>query len=74
MAYNTSPMWDRYVVVVKKEIYLHLFLEDFLFLVIILLTLSMENMNQQQECLLTFVPNNSTDIGSNFQFIRNSKW
>lgn len=77
MAYNTSPMWDRYVVVSEERNISSFILEG----------LSIPSYNtaytkygkyESTTGVFTdfFVPNNSIDIGSNFQFLRNSsgKW
>jgi hypothetical protein len=77
MAYNTSPMWERYVVISEERNVSSFALSG----------LSDASYNaaytkygkyESTSGVFTdfYVPNNSTAIGSNFQFIRNSsgKW
>jgi hypothetical protein len=77
MAYNTSPMWERYIVISEERNVSSFALSG----------LSDASYNaaytkygkyESTSGVFTdfYVPNNSTAIGSNFQFIRNSsgKW
>jgi len=77
MAYNTSPMWERYVVV-SEERNVSSFALSGLSTASYNAAYTKYGKYESTSGVFTdfYVPNNSTAIGSNFQFIRNSsgKW